>query len=102
WVVTAAHCLCGQRPENLQVLVGTNDLKKGGTRYDRLFDDPQPLRQTELPQRHRPATGWERLSAGGPIPNLLQTIDLNYVSYEECKRLHNGDASVYIGYVCTF
>lgn len=33
WVVTASHCVIGQSPNDLEILVGTNDLKHGGTRY---------------------------------------------------------------------
>lgn len=33
WAVTASHCVIGQRPSDLEILVGTNDLKTGGTRY---------------------------------------------------------------------
>lgn len=34
WAVTAAHCVIGQKPGDLEIVVGTNDLKKGGTRYN--------------------------------------------------------------------
>lgn len=34
WAVTASHCVIGQKPSSLEILVGTNDLKKGGIRYN--------------------------------------------------------------------
>lgn len=34
FIVTAAHCLAGQKAENFQVLVGTNDVRNGGEYYD--------------------------------------------------------------------
>ncbi|XP_058830751.1 chymotrypsin-1-like [Topomyia yanbarensis] len=34
WVLTAAHCVDRQIPEQMSVLVGTNSLKEGGSRYE--------------------------------------------------------------------
>ncbi|XP_023290785.1 chymotrypsin-2-like [Orussus abietinus] len=33
WILTAAHCLAGLGPYDVQVVVGTNTLLSGGTRY---------------------------------------------------------------------
>lgn len=33
WIITAAHCVKGYETQRMQILVGTNDLKSGGTHY---------------------------------------------------------------------
>ena len=34
WVLTAAHCVDGDDPDDIEVLVGTHDLEKGGRRVE--------------------------------------------------------------------
>ncbi|RZB40004.1 Trypsin domain containing protein, partial [Asbolus verrucosus] len=36
WIVTAAHCMLYWSPRELEVLVGTNTLDSGGTKYSAL------------------------------------------------------------------
>lgn len=133
WIATAAHCLRGYTPSGYTVLAGTNNLRKGGARYnpDKLFTHPlynKPSFHNDIGlirlkedivfnERVKPIeylwhevpnnstitlTGWGRLSAGGKLPDQLQTIDLNYVPYEECLERHGGTDSVDIGHLCTF
>uniref|UniRef100_A0A182M3B2 Peptidase S1 domain-containing protein n=1 Tax=Anopheles culicifacies TaxID=139723 RepID=A0A182M3B2_9DIPT len=67
-------------------------------------DVVQPIAysERELPENATlTLTGWGLLSATGPKTNKLQTIDLKYVPYEECKRLHDNSPNVDIGHVCT-
>lgn len=47
-------------------------------------------------------TGWGRLSAWGPIPEILNFINLKAISYEECLSRHGGSNSVSKGHLCTF
>uniref|UniRef100_A0A8D8JTD7 Chymotrypsin-2 n=1 Tax=Culex pipiens TaxID=7175 RepID=A0A8D8JTD7_CULPI len=68
-------------------------------------DNVKPIAYSEkqLPEEATlTLTGWGRTSTSGAIPTKLQTIDLRYVGYEECKRLHNNAPEVDIGHVCTF
>lgn len=46
-------------------------------------------------------TGWGATRLNGEPPELLQKIDLNFVSHEECKRLWDNDEGVDVGHICT-
>ncbi|XP_058121727.1 chymotrypsin-1-like [Anopheles ziemanni] len=66
------------------------------------FVQPIEYSEHELPDDATVTlTGWGLLTAWGQQPNKLQTIDLKYVNYEECK-LYNNSGDVDIGHVCTF
>lgn len=132
WVLTAAHCLVGNDPSDLEVLVGTNSLKEGGDRYkpDKLFyhsryNRPQfhndvglvrleksvtfsklvqsvPYSEKEVPANVTVRlTGWGRTSSGGPVPTLLQTINLVTLSNADCKAKSSNPGNVDVGHVCT-
>ena len=47
------------------------------------------------------ATGWGKVSTSGSVPRMLQTINLRYVPYEECKRLLEDNPAVDLGHICT-
>jgi len=131
-VVTAAHCIQRSDPKDFKILVGTNDLSKGGTLYQvkkfifhvrynspRYANDiglikingeiqfnelVQPIEYSDTVVTDNSVlelTGWGRLSAIGPIPQLLQTINLTYINYEECRKKFNYDSDVDIGHLCT-
>jgi len=65
---------------------------------------PIKLRQAYVPDKAFPIrlTGWGRLSAGGAIPEVLQSLLVQHIDYDECKRLHGGSNDVGVGHLCTF
>ncbi|XP_053676933.1 chymotrypsin-2-like [Anopheles nili] len=72
WVLTAAHCLVGNEPSGLVVLVGTNSLKEGGQFYkvDKLFYHSR----YNSPQFHNDI-GLVRLEKPVEFSNLVQSIE---------------------------
>ncbi|XP_041773919.1 chymotrypsin-2-like [Anopheles merus] len=131
WILTAAHCVQtsvkftkvlvgtnllntgGQRYAVEKFYVHSrynnpvfhNDIAlvrlKSMIQYDDLVQ-PIAYSEREIPENATlTLTGWGRLSGTGAMPNKLQTIDLTYVPYEECKRLHGNSENVDIGHVCT-
>lgn len=132
WVLTAAHCLVGNDPSDLVVLVGTNSLKEGGellkvdkllyhSRYNRpqfhndvgLVRLEQPVKfsesvkSIEYSEKEVPVnatvrlTGWGRTSANGPVPTLLQSLNVVTLSNEDCKKKMGNPSNVDVGHVCT-
>uniref|UniRef100_A0A182JP57 Apyrase n=1 Tax=Anopheles christyi TaxID=43041 RepID=A0A182JP57_9DIPT len=131
WILTAAHCVQvpikfakvlvgtnllnsgGQRYAVEKFFVHSrynnpvfhNDIAlvklKTMIQYDDLVQ-PIAYSEREIPVNATlTLTGWGRLSSTGKIPNKLQTINLTYLPYEECKRLHGNSDNVDIGHVCT-
>uniref|UniRef100_A0A182PCT2 Apyrase n=1 Tax=Anopheles epiroticus TaxID=199890 RepID=A0A182PCT2_9DIPT len=132
WILTAAHCLIlppvlmqvlvgtndlrsgGQRYAVEKYVAHSgfnnpafhNDIGlvklKSKIQYGDLVQ-PIAYSEQELPENATlTLTGWGMLSVIGPTTKILQTIDLKYVPYEECKRLHNNDPAVGVGHICTF
>jgi len=132
WIVTASHCVIGQSVKNLEVFVGSNDLRSGGTYYKvekyithekynqpsfandiavirvqgsiTFNDKVQPIEYSseEVPDGAvLQLTGWGRLRAGGALPQLLQTIQLNAVQTQRCKQIYGG-SNVHDSHICTF
>ncbi|XP_055301508.1 chymotrypsin-1-like [Sitodiplosis mosellana] len=131
WVVTAAHCVVGETAENLEVYVGSNDWKIGGTSYRvaeiivheelssffandiavirvqgsiTLNDKVQTIEYSseEVPDGAvLQLTGWGRLQAGGVTPQHLQIIKLNAVQTEKCREIYSSSAPVHDSHICT-
>ncbi|XP_030370394.1 chymotrypsin-2-like [Scaptodrosophila lebanonensis] len=47
-------------------------------------------------------TGWGTMSLGGDVPVQLQSLEVKYVPFEECRAAHDNSSRVDIGHVCTF
>jgi hypothetical protein len=45
-------------------------------------------------------TGWGNLMAGGKMPTLLQTIDLAYMNFTDCRKV--SPTKIDIGNLCTY
>ncbi|XP_049299583.1 chymotrypsin-2-like [Anopheles funestus] len=131
WVLTAAHCLVGYDPTNLEVLAGTNSLKEGGKllKANKFFlhnyaspefiNDialirlEEPVQFTELIQsieyseKALPAnvtvllTGWGHTAVNGPVPTMLQSLNVVTLSNEDCKAKSLFPEHLDIGHVCT-
>ncbi|XP_050073008.1 chymotrypsin-2-like [Anopheles maculipalpis] len=131
WVLTAAHCLVGYEPRNMDVLVGTNSLTEGGTllKVDKFFlhnyTSPEfnndialmrlekPVQFSELVQSIAYSakvvpvnatvrlTGWGRTSANGPVPTLLQSLNVVTLSNEDCKAKSLFPEHVDVGHLYT-
>lgn len=49
-------------------------------------------------------TGWGSMALGGTTPDVLQTLTVRVVPYEECRAAHTDNLSSYVdvGHLCTF
>ncbi|XP_037032969.1 chymotrypsin-2-like isoform X2 [Bradysia coprophila] len=129
FVLTATHCFEDHSPESSTILVGTNDLNRGGMRYEieKLipYEDTEenpndialvkvkvPIQfnenvlPIELDDKEVPdnavvqLTGWGRMQARGTTPNKLQGVDLTVLAFDECKKTVVGDVLI-DGHMCT-
>uniref|UniRef100_A0A182YNJ6 Uncharacterized protein n=1 Tax=Anopheles stephensi TaxID=30069 RepID=A0A182YNJ6_ANOST len=131
WVLTAAHCLVGYDPSNMEILAGTNSLKEGGEllKADKFFlhnytapefnNDialmrlEKPVHFSELVQSIEYSaevvpvnvtvrlTGWGRIDANGPVPMLLQSLNVVTLSNDDCKAKSLYPEHVDVGHLCT-
>uniref|UniRef100_A0A336KE49 CSON008302 protein n=1 Tax=Culicoides sonorensis TaxID=179676 RepID=A0A336KE49_CULSO len=113
WILTAAHCLDFTSSDNLTNLKGNGsyvDIEK--TIWHEFWNKPQFANDIGLiklsealtfnenvqpiefsyeyvPNNAQPIvlTGWGRISAGGPIPDQLQILNLVSYDYEPCLEL---------------
>ncbi|BFF92776.1 chymotrypsin-2-like [Drosophila madeirensis] len=60
--------------------------------------DHEPL----VPGSRLLLTGWGTLSLGGDVPTRLQSLEVKYVPYEQCRAAHDNSSRVDIGHVCTY
>lgn len=131
WILTAAHCLVGYDPSNVEVLAGTNSLKEGGTllKADKFFlhnyTGPEYNNDIALMRLEKPVqfselvqsieytanvvpvnvtvrlTGWGRTSANGPVPTMLQSLNVVTLSNEDCVAKSLYPEHVDVGHLCT-
>lgn len=47
-------------------------------------------------------TGWGTLALGGEVPTTLQTLNVTYVPFDECRAAHDNTTWVDVGHLCTF
>ncbi|XP_017047214.1 chymotrypsin-2 [Drosophila ficusphila] len=55
-----------------------------------------------VPESRLLLTGWGTLSLGGDVPTRLQSLEVKYVPFEQCRAAHDNSTRVDIGHVCTF
>ncbi|XP_037032972.1 chymotrypsin-2-like isoform X5 [Bradysia coprophila] len=128
FVLTASHCFEEYSLESSTILVGSNDLNRGGTRYEieQLIpyedtkDNPNDIalvkltvpiqfnenvRPIELDDREVPdgavvqLTGWGKMETRGATDNI-QSVDVTVLAFDECKKTVAGDVLI-DGHMCT-
>lgn len=99
WVLTAAHCLNGHKPDSLHVIIGRNDLNaSGGEVLSPVEFIKHPL-YGSAPAHDIALIRLERASAAVPIP-LARTIDETRLASEELDLYGWGYQSYRSLYEC--